>query len=366
MRVRIITGVVLAIFLIAAMFFPNAWITGRTTSWSEAHVKTQPTSDTSYLVARTYSQLTDRLLTLIQAGAETGLIRLYNYTSDAKADLARAQKDILSSTPLGAFAVYDLKLTGTQVLSYYDVSVSISYSRPPEVLASIHQADSAEKFSAALSDAIKNSKTELLVMVEYYSEELINIPHLLSQLKLTHPDVCYGFEGYKLTLYPDHGLHRLLALSFTYNATPGELARQRALAESALSTLISRTAWLSGESQLRLFRDELLRLAALREPRESTEDDTPYGLLVGGHGSAFGFASTFSILCERAQIPCALVVGTYRGAPRIWNMVRLNDTWYHIDLAAENQNPAAYTYFLKTGAQMIGYDWNMSDAVFMN
>lgn len=65
-------------------------------------------------------------------------------------------------------------------------------------------------------------------------------------------------------------------------------------------------------------------------PRTSYE---PYGPLIEGKGVCLGYATTFQLFMDMADIECITVVGAafYSREDHAWNMVRLNGNWYCAD-----------------------------------
>ena len=59
---------------------------------------------------------------------------------------------------------------------------------------------------------------------------------------------------------------------------------------------------------------------------------TVYGALVWGYTVCEGYARSMRYLCKQLDIDCIIVTGTSKNEQHMWNMVRLNDEWYHIDL----------------------------------
>jgi len=80
----------------------------------------------------------------------------------------------------------------------------------------------------------------------------------------------------------------------------------------------------------------------------------PYGMLVGGYGICLGFATTFQLLMDLAEVECITVVGAAFGstADHAWNMVKLDGEWYCVDVTWNNSYEdiagfirSAYRYF---------------------
>lgn len=86
------------------------------------------------------------------------------------------------------------------------------------------------------------------------------------------------------------------------------------------------------------------------EPDRS-DNNNPYGALVNGRAICLGFASTFQLLLELAEVECLTVVGSSGGKrdayeDHAWNMVRLEGEWYGIDPTwNEGNRNSGYRYF---------------------
>lgn len=77
------------------------------------------------------------------------------------------------------------------------------------------------------------------------------------------------------------------------------------------------------------------------------------GLLLNGTAVCSGYASTFQLLMMLAGIPCEYVwTGTHA-----WNLVQLEDEWYHIDVTWDDPTPdqpnvVNYTHFMMTDEEI--------------
>lgn len=102
----------------------------------------------------------------------------------------------------------------------------------------------------------------------------------------------------------------------------------------------------------------------------------PYGMLVDGYGICLGFATTFQLLMDLAEVECITVVGAAYDstADHAWNMVKLDGEWYCVDVTWNNSYEsiggsakAAHKYFNVTSALLRETDhqwdyWNTPEA----
>ena len=73
-----------------------------------------------------------------------------------------------------------------------------------------------------------------------------------------------------------------------------------------------------------------------------TDDDfSSYGVFVKGLAVCEGYAEAFKMLMAIADIDCIVVTGTIGedDIPHAWNMVKIEDSWYHVDVTYDDPNP---------------------------
>ncbi len=85
----------------------------------------------------------------------------------------------------------------------------------------------------------------------------------------------------------------------------------------------------------------------------SPEHDNPYGTLVYGYAICTGYTSTFQLFMDLLEIECISVEGKSHGGTEdhAWNMVKLDDEWYCVDVTwddpvgNEDTDYLMHTYF---------------------
>ena len=91
----------------------------------------------------------------------------------------------------------------------------------------------------------------------------------------------------------------------------------------------------------------------------------PYGMLHGGYGICLGFATTFQLLMDLAEVECITVVGAAYDSEQdhAWNMVKLDGEWYCVDVTWNNSGDnqpdrdyAIHRYFNVTSAHLRSTD----------
>ena len=91
---------------------------------------------------------------------------------------------------------------------------------------------------------------------------------------------------------------------------------------------------------------------------------TPYGFFKEHSTICVGNATTFKLFMDMLDIDCKLIHSTSNGE-HAWNIVKLDDDWYHVDLTFDSPDSKepAYTYFnVPDAAKNTGdYPWDRSE-----
>ena len=83
-----------------------------------------------------------------------------------------------------------------------------------------------------------------------------------------------------------------------------------------------------------------------------------YGVFIDGKAVCDGFSKALQILLDRKGIENILVLGTLENESHAWNLVKLDDEWYNVDLTSDkaikdvDSNIILHTYFNATTSKM--------------
>ncbi len=63
---------------------------------------------------------------------------------------------------------------------------------------------------------------------------------------------------------------------------------------------------------------------------------TVYGALMNGKCVCEGYSRSMQLICQRLGIPCSLVTGFGMGGPHMWNIIRIGDGLYYLDVTFDD------------------------------
>ncbi len=311
-----------------------------------------------------YTGLKTALVELINQHKETGIIKFNNYTGDPKADMSRACFDIMREDPLGAYAVDYMSPQYTTLVS--EASVTITY-RPDRPL-DISSVDNASGLAEAMKAALKQFESKILVEVEYFARDT-NIDTLLQEAYYNLPEQAVGMPVVSVTYYPDSGLNRIVDMRFSYPDTRENMQLRVEMADKALRDLIRdlpydldaphRALWLYDRLCQTVKYDETVAKQLQEGKTEGLADDL-YGALVEKRAVSAGYALTYKRMCDLSGIQCQMVTGLRGNTQYAWNIIQLDEDWYHVDPASDAIG-GTHDWFLKTDEEMQPVArWNQS------
>lgn len=73
-------------------------------------------------------------------------------------------------------------------------------------------------------------------------------------------------------------------------------------------------------------------------------NQSAYSALVNGRTVCAGYARAFQYICMKMDIPCYYCAG-YAGENHAWNIIKLEDDYYNVDVTWDDTNPNTHNYF---------------------
>lgn len=317
-----------------------------------------PRSDRATEV-RNYSMLKTALTNMILNHTESGELRFTNYNGSPSEDLAAACFEIKSQHPLGAYAVETLSYDTSYVVSYYMANIYIGYKRTAEELKSIVYSSDKADFNRNLESAAERLASSLVIRC--YDAE-VNEDYVLEHLKDCYyedPVTTVVEPEAEVTGYPAEGENRIFDIRLNYSIPaqriiPMSLALQTKLEEAA------RSMEETEQPALALECAAFLSETCAGGMPEALYAGTAYGAMVNGNADSKGYALAYRALCKQLDIDCMVVegsFGTMRSEPHFWNIIALDGAYYHVDVSAFADDPAAA--FLRGDDELWGaYIWD--------
>ena len=168
----------------------------------------------SILRAETYQGLVSAPLYLVGQGKEEGVIRLYQYTSltgSAASDVDAACLEVTQEDPLGAYASDYIRYDVEQSAAYYEVRVSLAYTKSAEEIRSVISVTGSSAIAQELLTLLPERPEKVAFRISYFTDS-----DSIESIRQSVEQVCQEQQaplaGVEVHLYPETGQQRLVEL----------------------------------------------------------------------------------------------------------------------------------------------------------
>ncbi len=160
-----------------------------------------------------------------------------------------------------------------------------------------------------------------------------------------HPELFWLDTAYT-SKYDKYGICRQLVLSF--NSSAGNLTDALARMEQAAGTILLEANRLATDYEKEKYVHDVLCEKATYNA-SANMNQSAYSALVNGQTVCAGYARAFQYLMIRLGIPTYYCAGS-SGENHAWNIVKLGNDYYNVDVTWDDASKGKYDYFNKTDA----------------
>lgn len=289
-----------------------------------------PADDADAVTAENYLSLKNAILNLVRTGQTEGVIRVTNYDGDVSSDLAEAAYEVCKQDPLGAYAVDYMTHSCTQIVSYYEIRVSITFRRTVEEIARIQSISTQYQLQERLHYALDRYSSRLTLRLSNYRQQDQDIPNYVAEYCAANPATIMETPSVSVSVFPESGSVRILEINFTYTNTPENLNAKASAVQQSIDAAAEYIRYREDDrDKLQLLFTYLMERFQYRE----AETATPlYSALCGGIADSAGLAQAWQLICDQAGVECYTVTGMRDGQVCTWNIVGVDGGYRHLDL----------------------------------
>ena len=315
---------------------------------------TSEEDDSAALRAESYSDLVNGVQYFVSTGQEAGIIHLYHHTGDIEQELAQACQEVLTQDPLGNWALTDIQFQTSRIISYDECLFSFSYRRSPQEMERLQSIVGTYALRQAINRCMSDYDSPLLLETNSYYADKELLLSLVQEAYYAAPGFAMGYPKVSISVYPEDApsVLKIVEISFTYPQSRQTLQQQ---AQQVTAQAAALTGVAPGEGEVGCW----LLCSRLKEVLNYAEDGqaSVYAALSGESADSQAAALAYHLLCSRVGIECMTIHGTRDGSAHWWNLVLVDDVWYHVDVTAESSEDS----LLHTGEEMLsGYTWDES------
>lgn len=175
-----------------------------------------------------------------------------------------------------------------------------------------------------------------------------------------HPELFWLQTGYSCK-YVQNG--DCLEISLQYYPITNKLeAAQTEFKAQAQNILNGAAQYSNSYEKEKYVHDALLSKTVYDEASDMNQ--SAYSAMVNGKSVCAGYARAYQYLLQQMGIPCYYCTG-YSGQDHAWNIVKLSDGYYNVDVTWDDTVPATYDYFNKSDNAMAGTHVRKSLSIYL-
>ena len=305
-------------------------------------------------VVSSYIELQNALVAMAENGYTKATFHISGFDPAlVDAYMKQVTTYIFTNSAIGAYAVDTVEYESGARSGKSALVVKMSYLHDRSEILRIRQAGTMETAAFVIRSALENCDAGVVLKVDQY--EPIDLTQLVETYVNENPHSCMEMPQVTVAVYPDIGKERVISMSFSYQTDRETL---RSMQETVAPIFSSAELYVRGsEGQTRKFEQLYSFLMERFDYKVETSITPAYSLLRYGVGDSKAFATVYSAMCRRAGLKCYVISGTKAGKPYFWNMIQVDDFYYHIDLLRCSEEGA---FCMRPSSEMEGYVWDYS------
>lgn len=160
-----------------------------------------------------------------------------------------------------------------------------------------------------------------------------------------HPELFWVNTAYQYQ-YASSG--RVAAIYLSFNKTADDISLAKEMFENAAKEILTEVEHSENVHDKELYIHDAL-VAKTGYSNGAAMNQSAYSALVLGKTVCAGYARAYQYLLQQLGIPCYYCTG-YAGENHAWNIVKLEDAYYNVDVTWADTKPQNYLYFNGTDA----------------
>ncbi|MGN0643026.1 MAG: transglutaminase domain-containing protein [Huintestinicola sp.] len=222
-------------------------------------------------------------------------------------------------------------------------SLTVSEERSPysgrNIITRPYSCTSLSEKELALYDKLTSAMLECKSTITFSSSEQITYDELFNTYQLIYNDEYSLFYISPTIEYSLNSNDYIVAMNPRYNYSVSQIKEMKEEIEAAAEKILSAvTPEMSDYEIVKYIHDYVIKSCVYSE---SADMNSIYGCLVTKKALCQGYAHTFSYLCSRLGIESCTVLGV-ASEEHMWNMVKMDGDWYHIDLTWDDPDRASF------------------------
>ncbi len=337
--------------------------------FSAEHSYSQPYSNQSAVLdyqsgveVSNYHELMTTILDMISRAETKKHIIFSNYNGTVNDDIAEVCVEIKSQAPMGAYAVADIDYELSRIVSYYMADLSVIYKRTASEIRNVVSINDETELREHIRRSLNEDRTVMAVRVysNTISESIIR--EMIYDTYMENPLLIVAEPIVDVTAYPKDGVSKVYDIRLEFGEFSSKRQAMRILLENAVETI---SMSIVDDSYGYLAYEAARFLSVYWDVSASRQlAYTAYGALLDFKANSKGVSMAYKALCDRLGIECIIVEGTLgamAAQTHFWNIIEVEDCYYHVDVSRMGTDGAPNTFLLEDTDIWGDYLWDADE-----
>ncbi len=306
-------------------------------------------------VVQNYSQLRRLVFSMMNNHEESAELLFSGYTGNVVSDITSVCNALKTESAYGAYCVeygsYDL----TQIVSYYEATITISYLYSAEELAGMLNTTNMDSFGDVLAEELAKETESFVVKINNGAGDQDTVNAFVTETLRAYPMAVSYEPKVSVKIYNGNSSQKIYEVSVQYDDAVDNKQRLKEMSEAMARALDN-----GGEAE----PAEAVAAAAmyLAEHCDYSEagGSLAYDAWTAETANSEGLACAMQGLCQQLGVESMVVSGRENRLDHYWNIVKLGDDYYHVDVSTVNRLGAEESLFLRDEEKGTDFWWDQS------
>ena len=287
-------------------------------------------SDGKSQVKNSYG-LKQAILQLVETHAASGVITFGEYDGDISTDLSNVCWELRTQNALCVYCVDSIGYELNHIVSYEEATISIRYSRTQQETEQIVSVAYSTGIRDHLLAAVENLSGKVVLLVKNSALDEEGVKKLVTDIYMDDPTCAVKAPKATVYMYSGTGLERLFDVTLSYGGTASSLKYQKTRLDAAVSAAVDAS---KGDTEIHTALKICAYLVGHSKYTADSGASSAYDALVSCNADSCGLALAYKALCNQLGLQCEVVTGLKESADHNWNIIKLGDDYYHVDVSA--------------------------------
>lgn len=271
------------------------------------------------------------LLSMAYEGKTEGSIIFdSSYEGDAAEDMEKACWTVRTEDALCACCVENISYEFKKIVTINEAEISIRYSKVSESPEKIVHLGFSSEADSAILNALRSGEKTLTMLVGHSGFSAEDMAAQVGKTYRDNPTVVPKAPVVTVNMFSGAGTQRLYELHIDYGMSQTQLYLCRRKLENFAPFAALDVSGLSDAERAYTAYRYLLENCTIVE--SGIGKNSAYAALIEHEADSEGIAFGYVELCRQLGVDCMIIYGQHDWTEHCWNIVRADDSYYHVDI----------------------------------